>query len=469
MTSWFSIARAARDAAAADIAIYDEIGSYGIDAMAFRRELAELGDVQRIDLRVNSPGGQIYDGIAIANMLARHPARVVATVDGIAASIASLVCMAADEVVMPENALMMVHNPAGGIFGTADDMRDWADALDKMSTAMIASYARKTGKTPEALKAILDAETWMTAAEAKANGFADRILPARKMQAKFDVAARYPKAPTASIALLGAELVEPTAAAASDWTCSAAEGLAIDKRESWDGDAARDRMLASAGFGGQHFDPAKAAKGFLAYDRHNPSLKQSWKLPFADVADGGEFKAMSGGLRAAAGRLSGTDIPDDVKTRARAVLDHYERRLAADDPNNSAARTAAATETDMEQAQVEKIVADAIAAERKKSDDAIAADRKRSADILALDEAKGREALATALAAQGLSVEAAKAILAAAPKASALEARAGGFNPGAPLGGGTGAGAEKQSEIDKGWAVLASDLNRRHGVKAPYA
>jgi hypothetical protein len=106
----------------------------------------------------------------------------------------------------------------------------------------------------------------------------------------------------------------------------AAEDLPIDDKDSWDGPAAAERMLDEAGFNGSSPDPAKAKRGFLAWDHHNPKLKGSYKLPFADLV-GGELKAVKGGIDAAASRLPQTDIPDEVKTRARAVLDHYETSM----------------------------------------------------------------------------------------------------------------------------------------------
>jgi len=403
--------------------------------------------VKQINLRINSPGGEVFDGIAVGNMLARHPAKVTATVDGIAASIASVVCMAADDVVMPENAMMMIHNPAGVVCGTAADMRDWADALEKMSTAMIASYVRKTGRPAPEISAMLDAETWLTAAEAKAKGFADRIIPARRMQAKLD-SGRYPNAPAAAIALSTAWIEPVRNAVTADWACGAARDLSIDMREGWDGDAARDRMLDAAGFGGSNFDAAKARRGFLAYDRHNPSLKGSWKLPFADITDG-ELKAVSGGLRAAASRLSGTDIPDAVRTEARSVIDGYEKRMR--DSEGGGATNSSTETNNMDQAELEKAKKDAAAEERQ-----------RITAIQALDEAKGREKLAAELAAtDGMTAERAKAILAAAPKTGSLEERAGGFNPAL---GHAPAVSDKQGEIDKAYADIAADLNRRGGV-----
>lgn len=183
MRSWFEAA--AKPDKAADIAIYDEIGFWGITAGDFRNALAELGDIDTINLRINSPGGSVFDGLAVHNMLARHKAKKIVTVDGIAASIASLIAMAGDQIIMPENAMMMIHNPFGMAIGTSADMRDVADALDKITAGMLTTYARKSGNTPEAVAAIMDAETWLTAAEAVEQGFADKVSDPAKITAKF--------------------------------------------------------------------------------------------------------------------------------------------------------------------------------------------------------------------------------------------------------------------------------------------
>jgi hypothetical protein len=107
---------------------------------------------------------------------------------GVAASIASVILMAADKITMPENAFVMVHAPSGGVFGNASDMREMADVLDKISASLVATYVKRTGKTEDEVKAMLATDTWMTAAEAKAAGFADEVLDAVELTAKWDMA-----------------------------------------------------------------------------------------------------------------------------------------------------------------------------------------------------------------------------------------------------------------------------------------
>lgn len=106
----------------------------------------------------------------------------------------------------------------------------------------------------------------------------------------------------------------------SSWQVGADRDLPIVERDSWDGDVVKERIFAWAGFDGDDPQPEKARRCFLAYDADEPTLRGSYKLPFADIVDG-EPKAVDAGIRAAASRLPGTDIPDDVKTRA--VLDSY--------------------------------------------------------------------------------------------------------------------------------------------------
>ncbi|MEG3637655.1 head maturation protease, ClpP-related [Magnetococcus sp. PR-3] len=183
--TWFRIT--AKGDAPAEIAIYDEIGAYGITAKSFLDELKKVEHAKAITLRVNSPGGSVFDGIAIHNALKRHTARVTVFVDGIAASIASVIAMAGDEVVMPENAMMMIHDPSGLVWGTADEMRSMAEALDKMKAGLVSAYREKTGRSDEEIEALMANESWLTAEEAVEMGFADRVDKPVQMAAFFDL------------------------------------------------------------------------------------------------------------------------------------------------------------------------------------------------------------------------------------------------------------------------------------------
>lgn len=172
-SSWYSIKALSRGTA--EVLLYDEIGAWGISAQQFARDLKALGDLQRIDLRVHSPGGDVFEGTAIYNLLKHHPARVEGYVDGLAASMATVILMACDVVHIPENALMMVHKPWGITGGDADDMRRYVELLDKIEDTMVMAYAGKTGKSADEIKSLLKEETWMTGREAVEAGFADQL------------------------------------------------------------------------------------------------------------------------------------------------------------------------------------------------------------------------------------------------------------------------------------------------------
>ena len=191
MNSWYTIrARAS----GAEVLIYDEIGAYGVSAKGFLAELGALPDDAPIDLRLNSPGGSVFDAVAIYNALIRHSGAVTVWIDGIAASAASYVAMAGDEIVMPENAFLMIHDPSGIVMGTAADMRDMAGALDKMAASMTRGYAAKAGKPEAEIAALMAAETWFDAKDALELGLATRMAEPVRIAASFDIG-RFRNAP----------------------------------------------------------------------------------------------------------------------------------------------------------------------------------------------------------------------------------------------------------------------------------
>lgn len=179
--SWFYMK--ARQENQAEISIYDEIGGWGVSAQQFAKELKALGDnLKQIDVHIHSPGGSVFDGIAIFNLLKNHPANKTVYIDGLAASMASVIAMVGNKVIMPENAMMMIHKPWGIQGGDADDMRKYADLLDKLEATLIPAYADKTGKTEEELAQMLAVETWMNGKEAVEQGFADELaVPVKAM------------------------------------------------------------------------------------------------------------------------------------------------------------------------------------------------------------------------------------------------------------------------------------------------
>lgn len=179
--SWFRMKASAADEA--DIYIYDEIGFWGVTARQFVSDLQALGDISHINLHINSPGGDVFEGIAIFNALRFHGAAITVHIDGIAASMASVIAMVGNPVIMPENTMMMIHKPWGFAGGDANDMRDYADLLDKMESVLIPAYAEKTGKSAEEIAAMLEDETWMNGSECVAQGFADQTTPSLQAMA----------------------------------------------------------------------------------------------------------------------------------------------------------------------------------------------------------------------------------------------------------------------------------------------
>ncbi|ODP33080.1 head maturation protease, ClpP-related [Pandoraea sp. ISTKB] len=171
-------------ASVVEIRIYDEIGFYGMDAQAFMSQLdAAAGSAAEIVVAINSLGGDVFDAFAIYNALRRYPEKVTTRIDGVAASAASLVVMAGHRVLMPENAMLMIHNPWTVAGGDADQLRAYADMLDKAGDGIMAAYRNKSGKTDDELLAMMKAETWFTASEAVEAGFADEIEAPVKISA----------------------------------------------------------------------------------------------------------------------------------------------------------------------------------------------------------------------------------------------------------------------------------------------
>lgn len=154
----------------------DEVIESETSANHFREELGRYPDAGQINLYINSYGGSVFEGTAIYNQLKRHPAHKTAYIDGFACSIASVIAMAADEIVMPRNALMMIHNMWMVAAGNAAQLRKAADDLEIMNEAGRAAYLEKAGDklTPEALERFMDDETWLTAEECIRLGLADR-------------------------------------------------------------------------------------------------------------------------------------------------------------------------------------------------------------------------------------------------------------------------------------------------------
>jgi ATP-dependent Clp endopeptidase proteolytic subunit ClpP len=212
---WYAFKKSADKSGETELFVYDEIGSFGgVGAKQFIGDLkAHAGE--HIHLRINSPGGEIIEGAAIFNALSRHEGGLTVHIDGLAASMASVLAMAGRPVYMADNALMMIHNPWSMAAGESRDLRKQADLLDTMKTNLVRAYQKKTGMEEKQISKLMDEETWMDALEAVALGFVDAIeegvpaaASAKQMRSRFD---NFQKAMTAKKSEVAeTEITEPT-------------------------------------------------------------------------------------------------------------------------------------------------------------------------------------------------------------------------------------------------------------------
>jgi ATP-dependent Clp protease, protease subunit len=172
----------------ATIDLYDEIGFFGVTARDFRNAL-KATTVKQLTVRINSPGGDVFDGIAMHNDLIAHPARIRVEISGLAASSASIVAMAGDEIVIAENAFLMIHNAWGIAIGDHTVMTEFAAVLAKLDGALARTYAARTGIAVEEIASMLAAETWMSGDVAVEKGFADEVAQKQNASALFDLSA----------------------------------------------------------------------------------------------------------------------------------------------------------------------------------------------------------------------------------------------------------------------------------------
>jgi ATP-dependent Clp protease protease subunit len=184
---YYAPANAAGDPAT--VQIFDQIGEdwyggSGLSAKQFSDVLNEIGNGPLL-VEINSPGGNVWDGLSIYNQLRGRKAPVTTRVVGIAASIASIIALAGDRVEMADAALMMIHDPSGMASGTSEDMRKMAEALDQHAEVLVGVYAKKTGRSAESIRAAMKAETWFTTAEALAFGLVDKPIKQLAMAAKW--------------------------------------------------------------------------------------------------------------------------------------------------------------------------------------------------------------------------------------------------------------------------------------------
>lgn len=171
--------RAAAADKPAEILIYDEIGFWGVTAGDFAAALKQVG-AGPVNVRINSPGGDVFDGLAIHNLMRAHAGGVTTTVDGLAASAASIIALAGSSVTMADNSMMMIHRASCLAMGNSAELTALVGTLDKIDGQLASIYAAKTGKPDADMAALMAAETWFTAAEAKDQGLADTVAKAGK-------------------------------------------------------------------------------------------------------------------------------------------------------------------------------------------------------------------------------------------------------------------------------------------------
>ena len=204
--SWFSVSNNA-ETGAVTVRIYDEIGGWGVDAADFAEEIGNIR-ADAITVALNSPGGSVFDGLAIYSTLRNHPARITVRVDGLAASAASFIAQAGDSRIMSFGSQMMIHDARAVVAGDAETLRYAADFLEKQSINIAEIYAERSGMHDAAHYAeMMAVETWMSADEAVAAGLADEVLapPARAAADKSPVAATDDAAASAAASVQAAQ------------------------------------------------------------------------------------------------------------------------------------------------------------------------------------------------------------------------------------------------------------------------
>ncbi|MGE5827769.1 MAG: head maturation protease, ClpP-related, partial [Micromonosporaceae bacterium] len=364
--TWYRIVNKADTA---EVFLYDEVGMFGVTAGDFAKELGEC-EAKSIDLRISSAGGEVFDGLAIFAALQRHPARITVHVDGLAASIASVIAMAGDEIVIDRYAQMMIHEAHAIAVGSTKDMSAMAKLLDEYSDNIAAIYSTRAGGEKTTWRERMRAETWFSASEAVKAGLADRIAEATvkgKPAATWDLSifnhAGREHAPD-PFAVRSASGVAPATAepdatvVLTSMACPMHETATAEG--TWDAGMHEGRMpspmsTAMARKFYAWYDPAQVEDGMMP--------KSAGKMPHHEVSeDGMPGAANLNGVRNALARLPQSDIPaadvEAVRAHLRAHLggaqDHVEPVLF--DPELFRASMAAALRIDYDPAQIRELM-----------------------------------------------------------------------------------------------------------------
>lgn len=318
--SWYRISNSldAGSSPVAEISIYGDIGSWGITAAAFVEELKAI-DAPELKINIASPGGDVFDGLAIHSALRSHRAKVIVQVDSLAASIASVIAMAGDRVIMGAHAQLMIHEAAGVTCGNAEEMREYADFLDRQSDNIAGVYQERAGGTVKQWRARMRQETWYFADEAVEAGLADEVakpmryddedmpgMDDRAMAAAWDLSV-YNYAHTSR---------EQAPAPPLDTATPTHHTATVDSP--WDA-GPNERRLPS---------PMSVATAKKAYGWYDPEQvedgklpKSACKLPHHEVSgDGTPGAANLAGVRNALARLPQSDIPEAQRAAVEAHL-----------------------------------------------------------------------------------------------------------------------------------------------------
>lgn len=183
--NWYSI-KAAADSDVAEVSILDYIGMWGVNAQDYLREFRAL-KASTVKVYINSPGGSVFEALAIFNGMRASGKKIEVHVLGVAASAASYIAMAGDKVVMPANTMMFVHNPINAVYGNAEELRAAADVFDKIGESLMATYRKRFKGDEEALAKLFADESYLTAAECLEYGLCDEVTEEIAAEAAFDV------------------------------------------------------------------------------------------------------------------------------------------------------------------------------------------------------------------------------------------------------------------------------------------
>ena len=206
--SWYAIPTIeAKHGKSTDIHIYDEIGVHGVTAKSFLEDLKGLKG-KDITVHINSTGGDVFQGQAIYTALKNYTGKVTVKIEGLAASMATVIALAADKIEMTANSLFMIHSPMSNVFGNKSQMRKQINALEKVESTMLNVYSKKTNLSEEKIALMLDTETWLTADEALEFGFIDEITGKVSVVAKYDMSGFVNKTPEQILKTFGNEEIK---------------------------------------------------------------------------------------------------------------------------------------------------------------------------------------------------------------------------------------------------------------------